>query len=236
MDLKQIDDHVFEALFRQAVIDSYTEEIDSIPSESELMKTITFSSEFELKMKKLLIHEQCKEIFTKAMKFGKRAAAIFVVATSIFFCTMLLNYEVRAVVKNTIVEWYDKFTSFIFHGETSDTYKQKEWRPNYLPEGYHEITIEMLGKQTNIEYFINQGDIIHFSYKPQGNVNISIDNENHIIKSNTINGYEAYTAEAKKDDFENGVIWNMDEYTFSVWSKEPLEKLIKIAQSVSNEN
>lgn len=234
MDVKQIDDHIFEALFRQAVIDEYTEEIDSIPSKSELMKKISFSMEFELRMKKLLVREQRKESLEKFIRFGKRAAAVFVVLTSILFCTMLLNYEVRAAVKNTIVEWYDKFTSFIFQAETSDADKQKEWRPKYLPPGYNEISIEMLGKVTNIEYFNNEGDVIHFSYKPQGNVNISIDNENHTIEINTVNGYEAYTAESEEDGFENGIIWSMDEYTFSIWSKLPLENIIEIAESVSD--
>lgn len=236
MKARQIDDHVFEALFRQAVIDDYTEEIDSIPSKNELMKRISFSAEFELRMKKLLVREQRKETLAKVTKFVKRAAAVFVVATSIFFSTMLLNYEVRAAVKNTIVEWYDKFTSFIFYGETSDTDKQKEWRPKYLPVGYHEISIETLGKEINIEYINDQGDIILFSYKPEGNINISIDNKNHTIESNSINGYEAYIAKATKDGFENGVIWSMDKYTLSIWSRHSVEELIKMAQSISNEN
>lgn len=80
----------------------------------------------------LLVREQRKETLEKFIRVGKRAVAVFVVATSILFCTMLLNYEVRAEVKNTIVEWYDKFTSFIFQAETSDTDKQKEWRPKSI--------------------------------------------------------------------------------------------------------
>lgn len=234
MNINQIDNHIFEALFRQAVIDDYTEDIDSIPSKNELMKIISFSAEFELRMKKLLAHEQRKETLTTTLKFGKRAAAIFIVATSIFFCTLLLNYEVRAAVKNTVIEWYNKFTSFIFQGEASDTGVQKEWRPQYLPQGYLESTVEKLGKATDIEYVNDEGGVIYLSYRPEENdTSISVDNENHIIESIIINGHEAYTVKAAKDDFENGVIWSMDKYTFNIWSQLPIEELIKISQSLN---
>lgn len=237
MNTKKIDDSVFEALFRQAIIDDYNEEIDSIPPKNELMEALSFSPEFELRMKKLLAREQRKETLTKAMVFGKRVAAIFIVATSVFFCGLLLSTEVRAAIKNIVVELFDEFTSFIFHGETSNPEKQAEWRPKYLPAGYQENSVEMLGKAINIEYVNAQEDVIHYSYRPEGNdTSISVDNENHIIESKTINGHEAYTAKAMKDDFENGVIWSVGEYTFSIWSKLSIEEIIKIAQSVSNEN
>lgn len=40
-----------------AVIDEYNEEINSIPPKEKLMQTISFSPEFELKMKKLFAYD-----------------------------------------------------------------------------------------------------------------------------------------------------------------------------------
>ena len=40
MNIKQMDNKVFEALFHQAVIDEYNEEIDGLPDKKELMKIL----------------------------------------------------------------------------------------------------------------------------------------------------------------------------------------------------
>lgn len=199
------------------------------------METISFSPEFELKMKKLFVRERRKDFLKKALHYVKRTAAVFVIATTIIFAILLFNPEVRAAVKNTVVEWYDKFTSFIIQGETSHIDEKKEWRPEYLTTGYRENTIEKFGKRTNIEYVNDTGDVIRLSYRPEGNdTNISVDNENHRIEGGAINEHEAYIVKATNDDFESGVIWSIDGYTFNVWSKLPIDELIKIAQSISN--
>ncbi|MFJ3388648.1 DUF4367 domain-containing protein [Lysinibacillus sp. NPDC086135] len=126
-----------------------------------------------------------------------------------------------------------KFTSFIFQSEASDTNKKNEWRPEYLPTGYHENIVEKLGKSTNIEYVDPQGNIVYLSYRPEENdTNTSVDNENHEIESKTINGQKTYIIKATSEEFENGVIWSMEGYTLSLWSKLSKDELIKIAQSV----
>lgn len=231
--MKKIDDTVFEALFRQAIIDEYNKDIDSIPPKEELIKTITFSPEFELKMKKLFAREKRRDYLKKALTYSKRVAAVFIITTTLIFGILLFSSEVRAAVKNTVVEWYDKFTSFIFQGEASDTNKKMEWQPEYLPTGYNEIFVEKLGKSTNIEYVDPQGNIIYLSYRPEENdTNISVDNENHEIESGTISGQEAYIVKATSEEFENGVIWSMEGYTLSLWSKLSVDELVKIAQSI----
>ena len=235
--MKKIDDSVFEALFRQVIIDDYNDEIDSILPNEKLIEIISFSSAFELRMKSLFAREQRRDNLKKTIIYGKRAAAIFVVTTTVIFGILIFNPEVRAAVKNTAVEWYDKFTSYIFKVETTDTDIDKEkkirWKPEYLPTEYCENWAEKLGRVTNIEFVNDLDNTIFLSYRPEeNNTNISVDNENHLLESVTINGHEAYIAKATNDDFENGVIWSMEGYTFSIWSKEPVDELIKIAQSI----
>lgn len=233
MNTTRMSDSMFEALFRQAVIDEYTHEIDSILPNETLMDMISFSSDFELRMKQLLAKDHRIEIIKRVLYIGKRAAIFIIVVISIVFCVLLTNSEVRAVVKNTVIEWYDRFTSFLFHEESSSISEMKEWRPDYLTMGYDEASIERLGRATNIEYSNSLGNIIYFSYRPGGNnTNISIDNENHQIESDDINGHEAYIAIATSDDYDNGVIWTMEGYIFSVWSKLSIDELKKIAQSI----
>jgi len=158
-----------------------------------------------------------------------------VLAVTILSLVLLTNPEVRAAIKNTIIEWYDKYTSIIFKGqETSDTGAIKEFKFEYIPAGYSESLIEKFGKSSDMEYENGLGDFIYISYWPDSySASISIDNENHIIKSEIINGYDAYIAEATNDDFDNGIILSMEGYRFTLWSKLPTNELIKIVESIT---
>lgn len=234
MNVKDINDSVFEALFRQAVIDDYNDEIDTIPPREELSKMITFSCEFEYKMKKLFRREQRKDFIKLIIDNGKKVAVFCLVTATLLFSILLFNPEVRATVGKVIVEWYDKFTSFDFKYDIPDSGDMQDWHPEYLPEGFHDSILEKLGRVTNIEYKNDHGQIIYLSYSSQGNAtNISVDNENHTIENGTINGYEAFILKAADNDFENGIIWSMQGYTFNIWSKLPMEELMKVAISVS---
>lgn len=55
-----------------------------------------------MRMKKLFSRDKRKDFLKKALKCGKQAAAIFVVAITIMFGVLLINPEVRAAVKNTL--------------------------------------------------------------------------------------------------------------------------------------
>lgn len=231
--MNQMDDSVFEALFRQAVIDDYNDELNSIPPREKLMETISFSKEFERKMKKLFSRDERREFLKSVLNYSTRVAAIFAVTITILFGLLLLNKEVRAAVKNTVIEWYDKFTSIIFHNEDSTTDENKEWKPGYLPSGYNDGSVETLGRIINIEFVNDQGDTIRFSYRPgSGFTNISVDDENHIMENDTINGYTAYILRATDSSFENGITWSMNGYIFSIWSRLPVDELKMIAQSI----
>lgn len=234
MKTEQMEDSIFEALFRQAVIEEYEEEIDSIPPREWLQKQISFTPGFELRMMKLFARERRKEYLRKTLNVVKHVAAVFVITATVIFGILLFNPEVRAAVKSTVVEWYDYFTSLIFPGEPSDMKERHEWQPESLPIGYHENSVTILGRVTNIEYINKQNNTIYLSYRPEeSNTNISIDNENHLLKMETVNRHEAFIAKSMSDEFDNGVIWSMDGYTFSLWSKLPIDELIRIAESIN---
>lgn len=230
-----MNENILEALFRQAIIDDYKEEIEKIPDKKELMKIISLSPEFELRMNKLFARDRRRDIFIKVVHYSKRVAVVIILAVTILSIILLANTQVRASVKNAIVEWYEKYTSIIFKGkESSDTDTLKEFKLEYIPEGYTESWIVEQGNIIDIEYENNIGDTIYISYWPDSySSNISIDNENHIIESKTIKGYKAYFAEATNDDFENGIVCIMEGYRFNIWSKLPIKELIKIVESAT---
>lgn len=233
MNKDQVDDVVFEALFRQAVIDDFNKEIDSIPTNEQLAKIYSFSPEFELRMKKLFTKDRRKDFIKTISLYSRRVASVLIIVLGLLFGTLLFNAEVRAAVGNVLVEWYEKFTSFTFIGDEIIDEK-KEWSLNYMPEGYIQENYEVLGRITSIEYRNNQGEKIKFTYVPEGSVtNISVDNENHEISNYVILGNEAFSITALDDKFDNGLIWNMEGHTFDLWGKIPVDELKKVAESIS---
>jgi len=114
MNKDQVNDVVFEALFRQAVIDDFNEEIDSIPTNEQLAKIYSFSSEFEIRMKKLFIKDRRSSLLKNTMLYSRRVASVLIIVLGLLFGTLLFNTEVRAAVGRVLVEWYEKFTSFTF--------------------------------------------------------------------------------------------------------------------------
>lgn len=233
MNKAQMDDVVFEALFRQAVIDDFNEEIAPISANEQLANIFTFSPEFEMRMKKLFKKDRRRSLLKNTMLYSRRVASVLIIILGLLFGTLLFNTEVRATIGKVLLEWYEKFTSFTFNnGDFTD--EKKDWRLNYLPEGYTLKNYEILGPVTNIEFINEQGDKIRFSYRPEGSItNISVDNENHKIDRCEILNNDAYCISAVDDKFDNGVIWNMEEYTFDLWGKISEEELKKVAESIS---
>ena len=222
-----MNDMVFETLFRQAVIDDFNEEINSIQSNEELSKTYSFSTEFETRMKRLLIKDRRKDYVKKTMYYSRKVALIIIIVLGLLFGSLLLSTEVRATVGKVLVEWYERFTTFSFRDdEVIDG--NKDWILGYIPEGYVQNNYEVLGRIKNIEFENNQGDKIRFSYVPDNSItNISVDNENHKIDSFVVQENKAYSIIATNNDFDNGIIWNMEGYTFDLWSK-----LKRVAESI----
>jgi len=235
VNINQINDTVFEALFRQAVIDNFYEEIDSIPSNKQLSMMYSFSIGFEARMRKLFSRELRRNSFKNAMFYSRKIASILIIVLGLLFGALLFNNEVRAAVRKVLVEWYDKFTSFTLKDDDVVSEK-KDWMLNYLPEGYSMKNYEVLSHITNMEFVNNQGNKIRFSYcLDEGITNISIDNENHEIFECEIMNNEAYCIIAIDDKFDNGVIWYMKGHVFDLWGKIPIDELKKIAESISED-
>ena len=232
MSKNQMNDMVFEALFRQAVIEDFNEDINSIQSNEELSKIYSFSPEFETRMGKLLTKDRRKDHVRKTMYYSRKVASILIIVLGLLFGSLLLNTEVRATVGKVLVEWYEKFTTFSFRDDAViDEYK--DWILGYIPEGYAQKNYEVLGRIKNIEYANNQGNKIRFTYVPDNSItNISVDNENHEIDTFILLGNKAYSIIATNNEFDNGIIWNMEGYTFDLWGKLSIDELERIAESI----
>jgi len=227
-----LNDPTFEALFRQAIIDDYIAEVDSIPTNEELAKTHPLSPAFERKMQRLLTHDRRKEAFMAAGKLAWRVAVVLIVAAIVLFGALLSNSEVRAAVQNVIVQWYDQFTAFEFKGDATND-DIGHWYPAYLPDGYVEDMTIDLGNMVRIVFMDDSGDDIRFTYSPENaGISIFVDNENHLIEEFFLDGHTAFMATALDENFDNGVIINTDDYVIDIWGKISIDELIMIAESI----
>ena len=230
-----ISEPVFEALFRQAVIDDYIDEIESIPPNEELAKIYSFTPEFELRMQNLFKRIRKKAAIAGIAKHAKRAAAVLLIAATVFFGLLLTQPEVRAAVGNVVVKWFEQFTSITYHSEGAEEHTEtREMRPTFLPDGYFESFVINLDNAMLVMFSNDAGDEIRFTYTVGNDIStaISVSNAHNTIEEYVINGTPALIVTAHDSDEQNGVIFAYDDNVVDIWGRLPIDLLIEIAESV----
>ena len=228
MDIETANDSLFEGLFRQAVIDNFLEELDSLPADEELAKIYVYSPEHEAGMKKLFSLEARKERIRNIAKWSRRAAAVLVIAVAVLFGVLMSAPQVRASVIDTIVEWYEKYTKFT--SNAPDTEKPN-LEPGYIPIGFWENNRIEMETITIIEYINNDNEIITFqSYRASGSV--SVDNEEIAYWTLGLDGMEYHLFASTDGDSENTIIWDVTDQRYKITSAIHTGELLEMAISV----
>lgn len=222
---RQVSDSVFEALFRQAVIDNLYDELDSLPSDEELAKQYTFSQRHEERMKKLFARERRNERLRATLKVGKRAAAAIIIAISILFGALMSVPEVRATVVQTVVEWFDEFVRFT---SSAPRAASESLEPTWIPDGFREEFRDEMVMSTVILYQNDDGKIILFDSSLASGL-LEVDNEYAIYEIIIVDGVEYHILIAIEIDGENSIIWELDGWRYFLRSTIPVEYLQKMA-------
>jgi len=228
--MSNINNHLFEAMLRQAVIQNSKNQMAALPSEEELAKIYTFSDEHNRKMKKLFAADKRRETVVVIFKWSKVVAIAVCVSVTLMFGTLLTSAEFREAVGNVIITWFDKFTKF----QSQDSqFTEREWLLEYLPEGFSLHDSYRVGDIKGVEYNNSNGVTIEFSYSPS-DFSTSVDNEDReyeILLENNI--YYHVFETTINDNKSNIIIWDMEEYRFTVMGNCDIEELLKIAFSVN---
>lgn len=220
-----ISDHLFEVLFRQAVIDNFNRQLAKIPCEEELSKTIAFSARHELRMKKLFVYNNRKERIKAVLKWVKKIAAIIVLTISILFGTLMTVPDVRAAVTETLIFWFDQFSKFI---STETVIKMERLEPSYIPEGYVESERIEIDNFLSILYVNNSGDILSFTVVSADD-SVSADNENRVYSEITIENINYHIFDGSANEKDSDIIWEYGGYRYLISAPIPMEKLLKMA-------
>ena len=233
MDYKAtLDNDIFETMMKNALIERYSNEVDSLMTEPEEKFSEPLERKAEKIIRKVGIYEQAKNI-------GKIAAKSFSVALivlGISFAFLLTQPKVYAAVRDvvrTVFADYDSYSSNIGSFNMDDKTFDNSIVPSYIPEGY-KLRQAFYG-DFNVDLIYNNADDmdIQYGYGTKDGTKFSINNERIEFSERQINGITYYVYKAISPDDYNTVIFYYDEYIFMIDSQLSIEEIVKIAESVS---
>lgn len=205
----------------------------TLPTDEEL-SGITFSEEFERKMQKL-INRQKKFYYYWFNTVGKRVAAIILV---LLLSLTTITFSVKALrepVIRFIVETYEKFSSIVFVNDKSEEdtiidFTFEKVNPAYIPSGYVKDS-EMDAVSIYQARYFNSDRTSTFLYMQAINDEgiIQANTEGIIYENIRINNIDGVIYSNKGN---NTVIFNTDEYVFTIIGTISKEELVKIAESI----
>ncbi len=221
-------DHIFDALFRQAVIDNYEEELSMFSSAEGLSKQYSFSDTHIARMKRLFARTERRERLKSVTRWARRCAAVIIVGTLLLFGALMTVPEVRATAATVIIQWFQQFTKFT-SGQNAP-HEPQEWEPSYLPEGFTEdVRYGDFGRGT-IRYSDSGGSTIAFTYIAQGD-SVAVDNENRQFYELVEADILYYVFESSTSDIDTSIIWDQEGYRFVLKGQISSDELLNMARS-----
>ena len=225
----KLDESVFDALFGQAVIDNFNEQLDLLTDDTDIEPQPIFSSEHEKRMMLLFAKENRKERIRKTIKWSKRVAAVILIGISVLFGSLMLVPEARAVIVGTVVEWFDQFTRFT---STAPESEKTNLEPTYIPDGFRE-DYRNSNEFTTIILFINDVDGVDIFFEASIiAAQLSVNNIGKEYEIKQIDGIDYHLLKAVDSDAESIIVWETDGQRYLVGSLIPIEELLKMALSI----
>ena len=214
----------------------YADYCKRLPSNEEL-SYITFTKDFEERMKKLIERER-KFYYYWTNTIGKRVAMIVI---SIIISLATLTFSVKAIrepVVHFIVETFEKFSSVVFANDKSendihidDNLVLNVIKPNYIPKGY---ALESSFEQQTVFQSVyinseNNNTIVYSQYINDESV-FQVNTEGIEYDDIFIGNYEGISYSNKGN---NTVMFSTDDNIFMITSQINMEEIIKIAESIN---
>lgn len=227
MNTCKINDSVFDALFRQAVIESVEREVQALPSEDEITD-ITFSERHERRMEKLFSDRLRKNHIATAVRVTRRAAVVILIVTSLLFGALMTSQDVRATVINTVVQWFEQFA--LFTSERADE-PTAILLPSYVPEGFVEVERTVTEHSKSLLLVNDYGDMIFFSAKQIVDL-LAVDHEQRGYRQTFVYGIVFHIFEAKEYGCGNTIIWEYSGNRYIINTSISVEYALEIALSV----
>ncbi len=227
MPTKQINDELFEVILKNAFSESFNRELERYESSATTLSDAVPSKEHK-KCAQKAYRKKMHKPFDCVAALQKITASILIVF-SIWNALMLCSPTVQAAVKDTIVEFFDKYISFDF-SKNDDFIVIGTHKVGYIPSGY-QLTETKTTQRYEKYIFSNGIDDINLRIMSSGISEVGVDSENRKMQPIKVKDYVAYALLHNDSDEPTVVIWGDENCSFLLTAKLNLTELNKIANS-----
>lgn len=176
--------------------------------------------------------------YRPALATLKRVAVVFLIVTSVAFASAMSVKAVREALWDIIVGWYEEYIQLDFTKEnstvdsTTDSAFEFEYKEPKLDVGYERYVIAQKSNRFFVEYE-REKVLICYSQTLLDSHKTATSNNDTTITKITINNYDGYAFNYKRDNMEqNKIMWEDDTYIYSVSANLPLDELKAIAETI----
>jgi hypothetical protein len=233
---KDISSAEFEKLFTRAVNYNFDEMLDNVPSNEELKTMYPASDKQKARKQQLIKLERRYRIFDNIVLWSRRAAVTLAIIFTVGFGALLtFNPEVRATVRNTIIEWFNEFTRFTFVG-TVEAERGKSFAPTYIPDSFYQVSIiKHIDTGAMIIYENDVGELLTVLFLEGAYTTFGVDNEQrtYMLLINDGIHYHIFIPTHEKDTAI--IVWEIDGFAFKIQGEFNYEELLKVAFSMEEE-
>ena len=235
--IKSMNNSIFEAMLTNAFSEYLDERMASVPSDAEL------AEKFPLPKKKTKwINRRIKERKYNRKRplklvYTQRVAIAALVIFSLSFGILSTSPKVQAAIKDTVVEWYEKYIKFNFKstetaGEEKESQRTLEsFNIGYIPSGFTQTESSERIDDRYYMYTNESNDYIIIEIAITDTYGFVADNEKNKYDEISLHGSKAYFM---FDDVNQSgaVIWADGAYTITVEGIFNKEELLKIAENI----
>lgn len=227
MPTKQINDELFEVILKNAFSESFKRDLEKYESFATTFSDAVPTKEHK-KCAQKAYRKKMRKLFDYVSALKKIIASILIVF-SIWNALMLCSPTVQAAVKDTIIEFFDKYISFDF-SKNDDFIVIGTYKIGYIPSGYQQIESKTSGRYEKY-VFSNGIDDINLRIMSGSISEVRADSENREMQPIKVKDYVAYALLHNDSDEPTVVIWGDENCSFLLTAKLNLTELTKIANS-----
>lgn len=174
------------------------------------------------------------EIYRPALETCKRVAIVVLIIFSVGFAGAMSVEAVRNEIYNAVVEWFEKSLSISFKDDNTKTELNEilEYREPQLGDDYSRYEIQKNEYRYMVEYE-NESVLVTYCQSISEDYSILRSNENTIAEDIEVSGYPGLmTTYLVNGITTTTILWQDDEYTYSLSSNLPHDDLLKISNSI----
>lgn len=230
---KLFNEELFDVLLEKTFVEHERKVQKTYPDDEELEKKYPTNRKSVKKYKRIFKE---KEYGRKLIwLYVNRAAVVFLCIISLFFSFVMINYEVRASVENVILNWYDKYTEFIFNktSDEFDSYELEDYKIGYIPEDFELQYEENFDDIRDMCFMNTEKDDAIFVIQifDPDKTSVCVDNEQMLYKKTEIGSREAWIMYNDAEEYGSVLVADT-KFSILVVGDLSKEEIIKVAENI----